>query len=309
MPSSRLACNYGDLDNFSRKGDLAQAHGMWQKRCMKNTLKQLLRPTAVFFSLLLRTAIAHSLTLLETSKATETLCADGKAEGGYKVTSQQSSYMIYLVCQGTSGIDATVVSETGGRDVVSMIYTSLDDDTFSFVSFHIGIEDAKTSTGMNVADGRLKLNYDLLKKGILSGTFKTLRMAEPISFRVNRSKEFPQIYSQANHANNFNKQALGRYKMVAPIGPMAPGTTIYLDEVGGIQRVNFQSSNDSVALYDGQTMEGADQTFVATSGMDDGIGGHGPLFHIRGKINGPNEIQFYYFSTSGGMSGPFLARK
>ena len=285
---------------------------------MKNTLNQLARPAVVFFAFLAFSAsfaflvlspTAHALTLLETSKATETLCSEGKVEGGYKVVSGHSSYMIYLVCQGIAGIDATVVSESGGRDVVSMIYTSLDEETFSFVSFHIGTEDAKTSTGMNVADGRLKLNFELLKKGILSGTYKTLRVAEPISFRVNRSKEFPQIYSQANHANNFKKQALGVYKMVAPLGPMSPGTTIYLDEVGGIQRVNFQSPNDSVALYDGITMDGADQTFVATSGMDDGIGGHGPLFHIRGKISGPNEIQFYYFSTSGGMSGPFIARK
>ena len=243
-------------------------------------------------------------------KVYQDLCAGESAEGSYVATlGAAGKFRINIVCVSPSSLAASLRDMSGGNIMFSLVHTAVDDDTISFLTFHIAADDAKTMSAMN-ADIRLKLDLPSLRQGILKGSYKALQKADPIFFETRREAAFPNLLIKTNRTVDFKKTFPGSFQISA--GPLKPDLTFIMmtDILGGIQRLNINFPGASgFVLHNGLSATNAGDVFYATSGVDDGASGRVNLLHIRGRILNPNEYEIYYLDTRTGLKGPLKAKR
>ena len=243
------------------------------------------------------------------------LCQSGKAEGEYDAVlpAPMGQVRLYILCRGTAGMVATVYVTASGT-FQSMVHVAVDDDTISFLSWD------PTSDGATIAAGHtpspeLHASITALKNGVLSGSYQNQSQARELDILVARNEDPdkvpPDILSKKNPDRHFPK---GRFLLEHPEQLKQLGVSIgfiTLNIVAGAQVAHLNyGMNLSALLLSGLPATAANgDLFAINSGADDGVYGASIINHIRGHMTSDDEIEFWFFNTQLGFSGPYLAKR
>lgn len=163
----------------------------------------------------------------------------------------------------------------------------------------------------------LRLSIQALRHGMAVGEFQRNPIL-PISINVTRTGPLPSLLAQIGPAQEPSFQFSGSFYVEAPrdeegkrafqrvqIKPPAC-MTIAID--GNLRTVNFHdSSNLAIWLPWGSPADSGGNVFYATSGVDDALAGKDSITQFRGIFLAPDLIEFFYFNSLIGLSGPFRA--
>jgi hypothetical protein len=247
------------------------------------------------------------------------LCQSGKAEGEYDAVlpAPTGQVRLYILCRGTAGMVATGYVAASGT-FQSMVHVAVDDDTISFLSWD------PTNDGATIAAGRppspeLHASIAALKNGVLSGSYQNQSQAREVDILVTRNEDPaklpPDILSKKNPNRDFRK-VKGRFLLEHPEQLKKLGVSmgfITLNIVAGAQVAHLNDgSSVSALLLSGLPTTAANNLgdlFAINSGVDDGFYGASIINHIRGHMTNDDEIEFWFFNTQLGFSGPYLAER
>ena len=243
------------------------------------------------------------------------LCQSGKAEGEYDAVlpAPMGQVRLYILCRGTAGMVATGYVAASGT-FQSMVHVAVDDDTISFLSWD------PTSYGAMIAAGHtpspeLHASITALKNGVLSGSYQNQSQAREVDVLVARNEDPaklpPDILSKKNPDGHFPK---GRFLLEHPEQLKKLGVSmgfVTLNIVAGAQVAHLNDgSGMSALLLSGLPATAANgDLFAINSGADDGVYGASIINHIRGHMTSDDEIEFWFFNTQLGFSGPYLAKR
>jgi hypothetical protein len=247
------------------------------------------------------------------------LCHSGKAEGEYDavIPAPTGQVRLYILCRGTAGMVATAYVPASGT-FQSMVHVAVDDDTISFLSWD------PTSDGATIAAGQtpspeLHASITALKNGTLSGSYQNRSQAREVDILVARNEDPakvpPDILSKKNPDRDFRK-VKGRFLLEHPEQLKKLGVSmgfITLNIVAGAQVAHLNDgSGMAELLLSGLPATAANNVgdlFAISSGVDDGVYGASIINHIRGHMTSDDEIEFWFFNTQLGFSGPYLAKR
>jgi hypothetical protein len=247
------------------------------------------------------------------------LCQSGKAEGEYDAVlpAPMGQVRLYILCRGTAGMVATGYAAAGGI-FQSMVHVAVDDDTISFLSWD------PTSDGATIAAGHtpspeLHASITALKNGVLSGSYQNQSQAREVDILVARNEDPakvpPDILSKKNPNRDFRK-VKGRFLLEHPEQLKKLGLSmgiITLNIVAGAQVAHLDDGSGlSALLLSGLPATAANNSgdlFAINSGVDDGVYGASFINHVRGHMTSDDEVEFWFFNTQLGFSGPYLAKR
>lgn len=245
------------------------------------------------------------------------LCQSGKAEGEYDAAfpAPTGQVRLYILCRGIAGMVATGYVSASGT-FQSMVHVSVDDDTISFLSWDPSSDGATIAAG-HTPSPELHASIAALKNGVLSGRYQSQSLVREIDILVtrNEAKAPPDIISKKNPGRDFRK-VKGRFLLEHPEQLKQLGVSmgyITVNIVAGAQVAHLNDGSGLSALL----LSGSPATvtnnlgdlFSINSGVDDGVYGASIINHIRGHMTSDDEIEFWFFNTQLGFSGPYLARR
>jgi hypothetical protein len=247
------------------------------------------------------------------------LCRTGKAEGEYDAVlpASMGKVRFYILCLGTAGMVATGYVATSGT-FQSMVHVAVDDDTISFLSWDPSSDGAMIAAG-HTPSPELHASITALKNGVLSGSYHNQGQARELNILVarneNTTKVPPDILSKKKSDFDYRK-VKGRFLLEHPEKLKKLGVSvgfITLNIVAGAQVAHLNGgSGMSALLLSGLPATAANNSgdlFAINSGVDDGIYGASIINHIRGHMTTDDEIEFWFFNTQLGFSGPYLAKR
>jgi len=247
------------------------------------------------------------------------LCQSGKAEGEYDAVlpAPMGQVRLYILCRGTAGMVATVYVTASGT-FQSMVHVAVDDDTISFLSWDPTSDGAKIAAG-HLPSPELHANITALKNGVLRGSYQNQSQAREVDILVARNEDPakvpPDILSKKNPNRDFRK-VKGRFLLEHPEQLKKLGLSmgiITLNIVAGAQVAHLDDGSGlSALLLSGLPATAANNSgdlFAINSGVDDGVYGASFINHVRGHMTSDDEVEFWFFNTQLGFSGPYLAKR
>lgn len=234
------------------------------------------------------------------------LCASGNVEGHYNpVIGPLGKVDLYLVCLGPTRIIATFKWDQNMYD--TLVYAVTDGDILTLSSFKMSFDEAGSNPGSGEPYKRIQLRISALKQGRLVGRYRSTQLRESLSFDVPRISGFPNL--MADSQRQYGSELVGFYALQDSLPGLGYSGSVLLeiDIFGGTQRLALMGGKkgEALQLFMGMSATKRD-VFYAGTGVRTG---HMPFVHIRGKIIAPDHVEFYYFNTMTGMSGPFKANR
>lgn len=260
-------------------------------------------------SLLTITLLLNFTASAEISEKIAELCASGKVEGHYRpATISMGKVDLYLLCIGDSRIVASVGWGDKPRLYDTLVFNAVDGDVLTLSDFKLDFEEGGGLPASGQAYKRLQLSISALKNSELKGRFRAVRIVRSVPVVAVREESFPDAMALADTSRDYGREIVGLYQLDQKVRGLNFGmpTVIDVDVLGNQQRLALiDGRNESLTMYMGM-VHNNHNVFYAGSGLRNAAM---PFIHVRGRLIDQDKIEFYYFSTMSGMSGPYTATR
>jgi hypothetical protein len=248
--------------------------------------------------------------------AIKRLCQGRDAEGGYDWKMDGLAARVWVVCQSETRVLASV-NTLDHVYIITMVYTAINrknPDILSFATYDLSADGARTVNGRVKSHAVLRLSLEALRRGSLAGEFQRNAIL-PIAVNAVRTTPLPSLLADANAAFAF--EFSGSFYVEEPKAEADrrgfqslrirwPACLVTAVD-GDIRSANFHdSSNLAIWLPWGSAASGGN-VFYATNGVEEPLAGKDSVTQIRGSFVSADVIEFYYFNSLVGLSGPLRA--
>jgi hypothetical protein len=253
--------------------------------------------------------------------AIKALCKSKDTEGSYDWKLDGASARLWVICQSETRLLASI-SIPDSFYAVTMVHTAINrrnPDILSFATYDLSAEGAKTVNGRIKSHAVLRLSIQALRHGMAVGEFQRNPIL-PISVNAARTKPLPSLLAEAGPAQESSFPFSGNFYIEEPkdewrkrefeLVKIKPPACLVTAIDGNLRTVNFHDSgNLAIWLAWGSSVDSGGNVFYSTSGVDDGLAGKDSVTQIRGVFLTSNLIEFFYFNSLTGLSGPFHAAR
>jgi hypothetical protein len=246
-------------------------------------------------------------------------CQSKDTEGGYDFKLDGASARLWVICQSETRILASI-NIPDLFYTVTMVHAAINrrnPDVLSLATYDLSEEGAKTVNGRIKSHAVLRLSIGALRHGMAIGEFQRNPVL-PISINATRREPLPGLLAETGRAQESSFQFSGSFYIEKPteegrkrafqLAKIKLPACLVMAIDGNLRTVNFHDSgNLAIWLAWGSPADTGGKVFYSTNGIDDGLAGKDSVTQIRGVFLTPNLIEFFYFNSLTGLSGPFHA--
>ena len=249
----------------------------------------------------------------------KSLCKSKDTEGSYDWKLDGASARLWLICQSETRILASI-NIPDLFYTVTMVHTAINrknPDVLSFATYDLSEEGAKTVNGRLKSHAVLRLSIGALRHGMAVGEFQRNPVL-PIPLNVARAMPLPSLLAETERIEQPSFQFGGSFYIEKPteeagkrqfqlVKIKLPACLVMAID-GNLKTVNFHDSGSlAIWLTWGSSADSGGNVFYSTNGIDDGLAGKDSVTQVRGVFLTSNLIEFFYFNSLTGISGPFRA--
>jgi len=249
----------------------------------------------------------------------KSLCKSQDTEGSYDWKLDGASARLWVICQSETRILASINSPDLFY-TVTMVHTAINHrnpDVLSFATYDLSEEGAKTVNGRIKSHAVLRLSIGALRQGKAVGEFQRNPVL-PMPINTPRTMPLPSLLAETGRAQESSFQFSGSFYIEKPTDEakkrrfqlvnIKPPACLVMAIDGNLRTVNFHDSGSlAIWLAWGWSADSGGNVFYSTNGIDDGLAGKDSVTQIRGVFLTSNLIEFFFFNSLTGISGPFHA--
>jgi hypothetical protein len=257
--------------------------------------------------------------LPDDDSAIKSLCQSKDTEGSYDLKLDGISARLWVICQS----EARILASINIPDLfytVTMVHVAINrrnPDLLSLATYDLSEEGAKTVNGRIKSHAVLRLSVGALRHGMAVGEFQRNPVL-PIAISAARTVPLPNLLADSSRAEEPSFPFSGSFYIEKPteqggkrefqLAKIKLPACLVMAIDGNLRTVNFHDSgNLAIWLAWGSSADSGGNVFYSTNGIDDGLAGKDSVTQIRGVFLTSDLIEFFYFNSLTGISGPFHA--